>query len=130
MEPLLKGPAGLEYLEKAFVKHHGPPSDASTSLPLTTQWLLSVWDNRDQEWGDHTAALSDLRNRNGASGQILVPSTTLRTGGNLPARATGSQVASFSLDAQGKSSKFVPWVSLYPTQINYPNVGIILFYCT
>ncbi|XP_074330115.1 uncharacterized protein LOC141667492 isoform X2 [Apium graveolens] len=100
MEPLLKGPAGLEYLEKAFVKRYGPPSGALTSLPLTTQWILSVWENRDQEWGDHTTALSDLRNRNGASGQILVPSTTLRTGGNLSARTTGSQVASFSLDAQ------------------------------
>ena len=102
MEPLLKGPAGLDYLKNAFVKRYGPPSNAVTALPLTTQWLLSVWDKRDQEWGDHTTALSDLRNRNGASGHILVPSITLRTGGNLSARTTGSQVPSFSLDSPGK----------------------------
>lgn len=105
MEPLLKGPAGLDYLKNIFVKRYGPPSDALTALPMTTQWLLSVWDKRDHEWSDHTTALSDLRNRNGAFGKILVPSTTLRTGGN--ARTTGSQVASFSLDTPGKSLELI-----------------------
>ncbi|KAI3752852.1 hypothetical protein L2E82_24891 [Cichorium intybus] len=39
MEPLIKGPAGLEYLGKAFTERFGQPSDALTRLPLTLRWL-------------------------------------------------------------------------------------------
>lgn len=99
MEPLLKGPAGLGYLGNAFVKRYGPPSDAFIALPLTTRWVSSVWANRDQEWGDHTNALSEVRSRYEGLPQTLIPSTTLRTGGSFSARMTGSQVTSFPLNA-------------------------------
>ncbi|KAE8719377.1 T-complex protein 11, putative isoform 2 [Hibiscus syriacus] len=53
MEPLLKGPAGLDYLRKAFANRYGSPDDAQSSLPMTIQWLSSVWSCKDQEWGEH-----------------------------------------------------------------------------
>ncbi|KAI8027313.1 T-complex protein 11-like protein 1 [Camellia lanceoleosa] len=93
MQPLLKGPAGLEYLKNAFAKHHGPPSDASTALPLTTRWLSSVWDSKDQEWHEHTNALLELTRSNESSSQRLLLSTTLRTGGSI-VKTSGSQLTS------------------------------------
>lgn len=99
MEPLLKGPAGLEYLRNSFIKRYGPPETASTALTVTTRWLSSVCATRDQEWGDHTNALSEVKSRLEGSPQILIPSTTLRTGGSFSARTTGSQVTAVPLNA-------------------------------
>ncbi|KAI8532130.1 hypothetical protein RHMOL_Rhmol11G0189500 [Rhododendron molle] len=89
MEPLLKGPAGLEYLNNAFANRYGPPSDASTALPLTKMWLSSVWASKDQEWLEHTNALSVLMMSNESLSQRLLPSTTLRTG---VGKISGSQM--------------------------------------
>ncbi|CAI9764550.1 unnamed protein product [Fraxinus pennsylvanica] len=47
LEPFLKGPGALEFLGKAFTKHYGHPSNASTSLPLTANWLSSMNENID-----------------------------------------------------------------------------------
>lgn len=80
LEPFLKGPAGLEYLKYGFANRYGPPSDAQTSLPLTRQWLSSVWTCKDQEWEEHKSSLSTLMSQESSSGAPLPP-TTLRTGG-------------------------------------------------
>lgn len=81
VEPLIKGPAGLEYLKKAFSNRHGSPLNAPTSLPLTRQWLLSVRVVADQEWDEYRASVSsmtsDVRSSEG------LPHTTLRTGGSI-----------------------------------------------
>ncbi|CAH8376632.1 unnamed protein product [Eruca vesicaria subsp. sativa] len=82
LEPLLKGPAGLEYLKKAFSSRHGSPDRAASSLPLTKRWLFSVRGEAEKEWDEHKDALSAVTNNNpGSSG---LPSTTMRTGGNAP----------------------------------------------
>lgn len=79
LEPILKGPAAFDYLRKAFNKRYGLPSVATTALPLTRQWLLSVKDSMDQELSEHKEALSGL-----TSGQDrFLPSATLRTGGSF-----------------------------------------------
>ena len=96
MEPLLKGPAGLDYLKRAFANHFGPPADALTSLPLTMQWILSIWDSKDQEWDEHTNALLELIRRQKSSSQSLHPSTTLRTGGIISVNTSGSQMNPFA----------------------------------
>lgn len=89
MEPLLKGPAGLDYLKNAFANRYGSPSEASTSLPLTVRWLSSLLDCKDQEWEEHTNSLAALMsNENSTHG--FLPSTTLRTGGNFPVKTNGS----------------------------------------
>ncbi|XVF67683.1 hypothetical protein PTKIN_Ptkin10aG0141200 [Pterospermum kingtungense] len=79
MEPLLKGPAGLDYLRKAFADRYGSPDDAFTSLPLTMRWLSSVWTCKDQEWGEHQNSLSTLKEQ-ASSSQGLLTSITLKTG--------------------------------------------------
>lgn len=81
LEPLLKGPAGLEYLKKSFSSRHGSPDQASPSLPLTKRWLLSVRGEAEREWKEHKDALSALTNNH--SGSTGLPSTTMRTGGNI-----------------------------------------------
>lgn len=93
MEPLLKGPAGLDYLRNAFANKYGSPSDASTSLPLTLRWLSSNWNFKDQEWEEHVNSSSALAD-NSSQG---LPSTTLRTGGNIMLKSTGSPMV-FSPD--------------------------------
>ncbi|KAJ0240970.1 T-complex protein 11 [Hirschfeldia incana] len=82
LEPLLKGPAGLEYLKKSFSSRYGSPDQAASSLPLTKRWLFSVRGEAEKEWNEHKDALSAVTiNNPGSSG---LPSTTMRTGGNVP----------------------------------------------
>lgn len=81
MEPLIKGPAGLDYLQKAFANRYGSPSDANSSLLLTLRWLSSVWNCKDQEWGEHQHSLSTLKTQDSSS-QGLLTSITLKTGGS------------------------------------------------
>ncbi|XP_043712737.1 uncharacterized protein LOC122661420 [Telopea speciosissima] len=94
IEPLIKGPAGLEYLRKAFSNHYGSPSDALTSLPLTVQWLSSIKPSGEQEWKEHTDSLSALPTSHASSSQDLLPSAALRTGGSVLIPANRSQVVS------------------------------------
>ncbi|KAJ6342852.1 hypothetical protein OIU78_010716 [Salix suchowensis] len=61
MEPLLTGPAGLDYLRKAFANHYECDLDACISLPLTMQWLSSVKNSEDQEWEEHQNSLFSLK---------------------------------------------------------------------
>uniref|UniRef100_A0A5B7BA90 T-complex protein 11 n=1 Tax=Davidia involucrata TaxID=16924 RepID=A0A5B7BA90_DAVIN len=104
MEPFLKGPAGLDYLKKAFANRYGPPSDAQAALPLTMRWLCSVCDSKDQEWDEHTNTLSELTRSHGSSPQRLIPSTTLRTGGSISVKMSGSQETSFSLTSSATNA--------------------------
>ncbi|XP_023740128.1 uncharacterized protein LOC111888231 [Lactuca sativa] len=78
MEPLLKGPTGVEYLKKAFEKVYGPPSDALIRLPLTMEWLSSVVPCKDEEWNEHKSVLLELQDE-----RTVLPSTGLRTGGSF-----------------------------------------------
>ncbi|XP_059630976.1 uncharacterized protein LOC132273883 [Cornus florida] len=82
LEPLIKGPTGLDYLKKAFAKQYGSPIDAPASLSLTMRWLSSVLVNSEQEWDEHTDSLLALTTSDGRYPQGLLP-TTLRTGGSI-----------------------------------------------
>ncbi|XP_012480300.1 uncharacterized protein LOC105795287 isoform X1 [Gossypium raimondii] len=81
MEPLLKGPAALDYLMKAFTNCYGSPSEACSSLPMTMRWLSSVSNCKDEEWGEHQNSVSNLK-ANDSSSQELLTSITLKTGGS------------------------------------------------
>ncbi|XP_038684757.1 uncharacterized protein LOC119984742 isoform X1 [Tripterygium wilfordii] len=91
MVPLLKGPAGLDYLRGAFANRYGSPDDACTSLPMTVQWLSSMWTCKDQEWIEHSNLLYPLL-RPKSSYKGFLPSTVLRTGGNSLAKTNQSQM--------------------------------------
>lgn len=108
MEPLLKGPAGLDYLKNAFANRYGSPSDANASLPSSLRWLSSVWTSKDQEWEEHLNSSSALASGNISSqSQGCLPSTTLRTGGGIFSKATGSQTA-FSADDANTTGDQLP----------------------
>lgn len=94
MEPMLKGPAGFEYLRSAFSKHFGDPSDAATSLPLTCQWLSSVKTGINQEWSEHTTSLSSVSQESSSQGSL--PSAVLRTGGSFLVKSNTSSGASLN----------------------------------
>ncbi|OIW00565.1 hypothetical protein TanjilG_24295 [Lupinus angustifolius] len=93
MEPLVKGPAGLDYLRNAFANRYGSPSNANVSLSSTLRCLSSVMNHKDQEWEEHISFSPALAN-NDSSSQDWLPSTTLRTGGNILLKTTGSEMAS------------------------------------
>ncbi|KAJ8767725.1 hypothetical protein K2173_020665 [Erythroxylum novogranatense] len=59
MGPLLKGPAGLDYLRRAFANRYGHHSEACSSLPLTRKWLSSTRIFKDQEWDEHINSLGN-----------------------------------------------------------------------
>ncbi|KAH8510054.1 hypothetical protein H0E87_007832 [Populus deltoides] len=99
MEPLLTGPAGLDYLRKAFANHYGSDSDACISLPLTMQWLSFVKNSEDQEWEEHKNSLFSLKS-NDSSSQDFVPLTTLRTGGSFLVKTNGSAMGSTSVPSE------------------------------
>ena len=82
IEPMIKGPAGLEYLRKAFSGRHGPPSYACASLPVTKSWLCLVRTDAEQEWAEHVDSISTLPTNQTADTQELLP-TSLRTGGSV-----------------------------------------------
>ncbi|XP_027193281.1 uncharacterized protein [Cicer arietinum] len=94
MEPLVKGPAGLDYLRNAFANKYGSPSDASTSLSSTLRWLSSIWNIKDQEWEEHVNSSSALADN---PSQEWLPSTTLRTGGSIMLKTSSSPMV-FSPD--------------------------------
>lgn len=81
LEPLIKGPAGVEYLRSSFSNRYGPPTEAPISLPLVKQWLSSVMLVAVPEWDDHLNSLSSLRLSSGAHSLEKAP-ITLRAGGS------------------------------------------------
>lgn len=103
MEPLLKGPTGVQYLRNAFANHHGSPSDANNSLPLTGQWLSSVWNCKDQEWQEHTISCSTSMSSGGPS-QGFVPSTALRSGGSFLVKPNQDSISTSATDITGSSA--------------------------
>ncbi|KAF4376886.1 hypothetical protein G4B88_018426 [Cannabis sativa] len=94
VEPLIKGNAGIEYLRKAFIDRHGSPALASTSLPITRQWVSSVKVMVEQEWHEYNNSLSVVTNKEPSSG---LPPTTLRTGGKISGTKISSQTSSIDL---------------------------------
>ncbi|KAK9134670.1 hypothetical protein Syun_014000 [Stephania yunnanensis] len=95
IEPFIKGPAGLDYLGKAFADHYGQPESASTSLPLTRSWLPLVWHTAEQEWNEHLDSLSVQTTTHGSSIHGF-PLTTLRAGGIVPMASNQSHGISSS----------------------------------
>jgi hypothetical protein len=57
---MIKGTAGVEYLQKAFGDSYGSPANASASLPVTLQWVSTSRNMVDSEWREHLGSLSVL----------------------------------------------------------------------
>uniref|UniRef100_A0A0D9W596 T-complex protein 11 n=1 Tax=Leersia perrieri TaxID=77586 RepID=A0A0D9W596_9ORYZ len=60
MQPIVKGSAGVEYLQEAFADRYGPPADASVSLPVTVQWISATESTMEQEWREHLDSIRIL----------------------------------------------------------------------
>ncbi|KAL5558472.1 hypothetical protein UlMin_034683 [Ulmus minor] len=104
VEPLIKGQAGFEYLRKAFENRHRSPVYASTSLPITRQWLLSVKTIADEEWNEYIGSLSTVTsNERHYSGLPLT--TTVRAGGSILRGTEISSQASSTTDTNAFSSQ-------------------------
>ncbi|CAL5067874.1 unnamed protein product [Urochloa decumbens] len=71
---------GLEYLQEAFADRYGPPANASVSLPKTLQFVSTSKSVVEQEWREHSGALSALPSAGPAPG--IVP--LLRAGHGVP----------------------------------------------
>ncbi|CAN6162280.1 unnamed protein product [Urochloa humidicola] len=73
---------GLEYLQQAFADRYGLPANASAALPLTLQFVSSSKSVAEQEWREHSEALSALPSAGRAP--AIVP-VVLRAGHGAPA---------------------------------------------
>ncbi|XP_015691466.2 uncharacterized protein LOC102702004 [Oryza brachyantha] len=102
MQPIIKGSAGVEYLQKAFADRYGPPLDTSASLPITKQWISATKNIMEQEWSEHLDALEVLPA--GDNAQRLV--TVLRAGHGAPGTQTSLSAASSSDLPECKGEKF------------------------
>uniref|UniRef100_A0A0E0DEL8 Uncharacterized protein n=2 Tax=Oryza meridionalis TaxID=40149 RepID=A0A0E0DEL8_9ORYZ len=91
MQPIIKGSAGVEYLQKAFADRYGPPADASASLPVTKQWVSATKSIVEQEWSSHLESLQALP---ADHAQRIVP--VLPAGHGAPAVQASSSAASSS----------------------------------
>lgn len=113
VEPLIKSPAGLEYLKSSFSKRCGSPADAPTSLPLTRQWLSSVWRNVELEWKEHTDSVASAISKNAGVQPESLPST-IRTGGSslIPSKIISPTSGTSS---HGNSSCHVVFVFFFST---------------
>ncbi|KAM6556094.1 hypothetical protein CsatB_003113 [Cannabis sativa] len=105
VEPLIKGNAGIEYLRKAFIDRHGSPALASTSLPITRQWVSSVKVMVEQEWHEYNNSLSVVTNKEPSSGP---PPTTLRTGGKISGTKISLQTSSIDFIDSAFPGKQLP----------------------
>jgi len=54
---MIKGPGGVEYLQKSFADRYGSPSDALASLPSTARWISSLKDVVEEQWNEHVSSL-------------------------------------------------------------------------
>ncbi|KAG0494365.1 hypothetical protein HPP92_005359 [Vanilla planifolia] len=79
VEPIIKGSAGFEYLQKAFSDRYGPPSDAAKALAVTKVWLSSLSDIAIEEWNEYVDSYSLLPETPAFSSVM-----SLRTGGDIP----------------------------------------------
>lgn len=52
---MIKGPGGVEYLQKSFADRYGSPSDALASLPSTARWISSLKDVVEEQWNEHSS---------------------------------------------------------------------------
>ncbi|XP_073270734.1 uncharacterized protein [Primulina huaijiensis] len=119
LEPFLKGPEALRFLEKSFTSHFGLPSNALNALPLTIKWLSFARDGRDEELNDHQKSVSDLTTRPESLSNFL-PSATLRTGGNFLVKMSGKQV-----DASSTSSD-TNYLEIIELEHNQEEVGLLV----
>lgn len=123
VEPLIKSPAGLEYLKSSFSKRCGSPADAPTSLPLTRQWLSSVWPNVELEWKEYTDSLAAAITKNAGIQPEILPST-IRTGGSslIPSKirlTSGTSV-------HGNSKNHVVFIFFFLTLFNTDLFGLTM----
>uniref|UniRef100_A0A0D9ZL34 Uncharacterized protein n=1 Tax=Oryza glumipatula TaxID=40148 RepID=A0A0D9ZL34_9ORYZ len=92
MQPIIKGSAGVEYLQKAFADRYGPPANASASLPITKQWVSATKSIVEQEWSSHLESLQALPADHAQ--RVVVP--VLRAGHGAPMAQASSSAASGS----------------------------------
>ena len=114
VEPLIKGPAGLEYLRSSFSKRCGSPTDVSTSLPLTRQWLSSVWPDVELEWKEYTDSVAAAMSRNAGVQPEILPST-IRTGGSNLIPSKNSPTSGTSIQGNTSFHVGVPFIFFFPT---------------
>jgi hypothetical protein len=117
VEPLIKGPAGLEYLKKAFADRYGSPTDATSLLPLTRKWMASVHAGAEQEWEEYVDSVSATT----SDTQVSIP-TALRTGGSVLATSKIGPPTSTT----GLNSDFMHKLLFC---LELPKVGLIPFCC-
>ncbi|OEL18748.1 hypothetical protein BAE44_0020234 [Dichanthelium oligosanthes] len=96
MQPIIKGSAGVEYLQKAFADRYGPPDNAPASLPLTLQWISTSKNIAEEEWSEHLDCLSIMPSAGQAP--ALVP--VLRAGHGAP---VGQPSSSSAAGASGQT---------------------------
>ncbi|CAL5027397.1 unnamed protein product [Urochloa decumbens] len=96
-QPILRGSAGVEYLQKAFADRYGPPANASaSSLPLTLQFVSASKSVVEQQWREHSEALSSLPSSGRAPGIVPV---VLRAGHGAPVGQSSSSPEAASGDS-------------------------------
>lgn len=106
IQPIIKGSAGVEYLQKAFTDRYGPPDNASASLPLTLQWISTAKNVVEKEWSEHLDCLSTMASAGQAP--ALVP--VLRAGHGTPVGQPSSSAPSTSSQPEcngGKLDKLI-----------------------
>ncbi|KAF8714788.1 hypothetical protein HU200_027315 [Digitaria exilis] len=106
MQPIIKGSAGVEYLQKAFTDRYGPPDNASASLPLTLQWISTAKNIVEKEWSQHLDCLSIMPSAGQAP--ALVP--VLRAGHGTPVGQPSSSAPGASSQPEcngGKLDKLI-----------------------
>ncbi|VYS46942.1 unnamed protein product [Arabidopsis thaliana] len=98
MKPFLQGPAGFDYLTKAFEKRYGPPTQAYESLPVTRRWISTLLSSKE-EWEEHNNTLSALNVVERSSMGI-----SLKTGGSFlsPVNTTSKSTV---MDSAGQLSE-------------------------
>ncbi|XP_062225705.1 uncharacterized protein LOC133924264 isoform X2 [Phragmites australis] len=92
MQPIIKGSAGVEYLQKAFADRYGLPANASASLLLILQWISTSKNIAEEEWSQHLDSISILPSAEHAPALV----TVLQAGHGAPGGQPSSPSAADS----------------------------------
>eukprot|EP01018_Ginkgo_biloba_P001447 Gb_12075 [translate_table: standard] len=118
LTPLIQGPAGVEYMQKAFTAHYGPSSRAISNLPQTVQWLVQVKQSIEEERDDFNASVEAFKSTQSSSQSSMTMGlplvTSFRTGSHM---GFGKEVSTSYANAtavtpSGETQVDIQWTSM------------------
>uniref|UniRef100_A0A0D9XK28 Uncharacterized protein n=1 Tax=Leersia perrieri TaxID=77586 RepID=A0A0D9XK28_9ORYZ len=102
IQPIIRGSTGVEYLQEAFADRYGQPAHASTSLPITMQWVSATKSIMEQEYREHLDSIQNLPTEDHAQRLVKVLQAGRGALGAAPSSSSSAEKNSGLPECQGE----------------------------